>query len=180
MDFKPKQAVYIPYSDFLDLDLYLTEARPGARPDAFIAELVKRWLAIEKERLALRKKDCAPRGFQWKSVFLPEGTSLRTSYSANAEFAKVVGEHIVAEDEEALTPSLFANRHAKGRNAWRFVWLRFPGKDYWVRADDCRARYEERQQRQSKRKVKMSNSLQSEIADGLNESMSFSVASKPD
>jgi hypothetical protein len=41
-------------------------------------------------------------------------------------------------NDYALTPSMFANRHAKGRNAWRFVWLRFPGDDYWVRAANCR------------------------------------------
>ncbi len=29
-----------------------------------------------------------------------------------------------------------------GGNAWRFVWLRFPGDDYWVRADQYRSRFE--------------------------------------
>jgi hypothetical protein len=24
-------------------------------------------------------------------------------------------------------------------NAWRFVWLRFPGNERWVRAHNCRA-----------------------------------------
>jgi hypothetical protein len=50
----------------------------------------------------------------------------------------VVGDRIRADDGEYLTPSLFANRHTTGRNAWRFVWLRFPGDDYWVRAGNCR------------------------------------------
>jgi hypothetical protein len=45
---------------------------------------------------------------------------------------------IRSDDGEYLTPSLFVNRHTTGRNAWRFVWLRFPGDDYWIRADNCR------------------------------------------
>ena len=153
MDYEPKQVVYLPYSDFLDLDLYLTQTRPGVTPEAFLTELLKRWLAVEKERISLRSKnDRVAHGFQWKNVFLPDGTSLRTTYCNQAEFAKVIGDRIVSDEGEVITPSLFANRCSKGRNAWRFVWLRFPGNDYWIRADDCRARFEERLQRQSKNK----------------------------
>jgi hypothetical protein len=90
------------------------------------------------------------RGFQWKNVFLPEGTRLRTSYQQAIEFAKVVGDRILFDDGESLTPSLFANRHAKGRNAWRLVWLRFPGDDYWVRAIDCRMRADGQRRNASK------------------------------
>ena len=73
-------------------------------------------------------------------MFLPDGTRLRTSYRHVTEFAKVVGDHIFSNDGTRLTPSLLANRHARGRNAWRFVWLRFPGHDDWCRAADCRTR----------------------------------------
>nr|WP_315219034.1 hypothetical protein [uncultured Duganella sp.] len=112
-------------------------------------ELVKRWLATETARLALRNGQ-AMRGFQWKSVFLPEGTTLRTCHGDVVEFAKVVGDRIVSDDDKSLTPSMFANRHAKGRNAWRFVWLRFPGNDQWVRAANYRIHSEDLAQRQSK------------------------------
>jgi hypothetical protein len=91
-----------------------------------------------KQPLAIRKNGRALRGFQWKNVFLPDGTHLRTSYLDSIEFAKVVGDRIRSDDGEYLTPSLFVNRHTTGRNAWRFVWLRFPGDDYWIRADNCR------------------------------------------
>jgi hypothetical protein len=37
-----------------------------------------------------------------------------------------------------VTPSSFANRHTVGRNAWRFVWLRFSGEEHWVKAADHR------------------------------------------
>ena len=150
MGYEAKQAVYLPVGDFMDLEFHLMDTRPGVKPDAFVTGLVKRWLAIEKERLALRQNGQAMRGFQWKNVFLPDGTSLRTSYHHTIEFAKVVSDRILSDDGEPLTPSLFANRHVKGRNAWRFVWLRFPGDDYWVRADDCRTRFDEQLLKQSK------------------------------
>jgi len=140
MAYEAKQAVYLPVTDFLRLELYLIEARPGIKPDAFVTDLVNRWLAVEIERHSLKQRGHAMHGFQWKNVFLPEGTTLRTTYGTIVEFAKVVGHRIAADDGEVLTPSQFANRRAKGRNAWRFVWLRFPGNDYWIRAGNCRAR----------------------------------------
>ncbi|MYM97942.1 hypothetical protein GTP90_29250 [Rugamonas sp. FT81W] len=54
---------------------------------------------------------------------------------------------------------LFANRQAKGRNAWRFVWLRFPGDDYWIRAAECRARFENLQQQRSTTDSTMSKTV---------------------
>ncbi len=155
MEYEPKQAVYLPTCDFLELELHLMDTRPGVKPEAFVTELVQRWLAIEMERLALRKNGTAMRGFQWKKVFLPDGTSLRTSYRDTIEFAKVVGDHIVSHDGTALTPSLFANRHTNGRNAWRFVWLHFPGDGYWVRAANCRARIDDQLRMRSKKRPEM-------------------------
>ena len=138
MEYEATQPVYIPVMDFLELELHLLETRPGVKPEAFIKDLLKRWLARDIERRGMKTNGPAVRGFQWKTLFLPEGTLLRTSHSDKVDFAKVSGDHIVSEDGATLTPSLFANRHAKGRNAWRFVWLRFPGDDRWVRADDRR------------------------------------------
>jgi hypothetical protein len=81
-----------------------------------------------------------------------------SSYRDIIEFAKVVGDSIVSDDGTSLSPSLFANRHAKGRNAWRLVWLRFPGEDHWVRAANCRADSDARRLRQSKVKMAMHES----------------------
>ncbi|MBB3121466.1 hypothetical protein [Pseudoduganella violacea] len=150
MGYEAKQAVYLPTTDYLELELYLMDTRPGVRLDAFVTELVHRWLAIEMERLALRKNGQAMRGYQWKDLFLPDGTHLRTSHCGIIDFAKVVGDHIVSDDGVSLTPSQFANRDSKGRNAWRFVWVRYPGDEYWIRAANCRVRTDELRLRQSK------------------------------
>jgi hypothetical protein len=149
MEYVATQPVNIPISDFLELEFYLIDNRPGVKPAAFVAELLRRWLAVENERLALRRDGPAMRGFQWKNLFLPDGTNLRTTYGEEVAFAKVRGDRIESDDGVAFTPSQFANRRAKGRNAWRFVWLRFPGNERWVRADDCRARSNHPRERSS-------------------------------
>lgn len=142
MEYHSTRAIQISCEEFLELEFHLMETRPGANPDAFVGELVKLWLAMEKQRLALQKNGPELRGFQWKTVFLPAGTDLRTSHGDTVAFAKVVGDHIVSEDGRSVTPSEFANRckgeEREGRNAWRFVWLRFPGERHWFRASDCR------------------------------------------
>ena len=39
-----------------------------------------------------------------------------------------------------LSPSAFANLRGSGhRNAWKALWLRFPGSEQWILADTCRA-----------------------------------------
>jgi hypothetical protein len=47
MEYEPKQAVYLPICDFLELELHLMDTRPGVKPEAFVTELVQRWLAVE-------------------------------------------------------------------------------------------------------------------------------------
>ena len=152
MEYEAKQAIYIPVIDYLNLEFFLMDTRPGVKPGPFVVELVKRWLATETARLALRNGP-GKHGFQWKNVFLPEGTTLRTSHCEIVEFAKVVGDRIVSEDDMPLTPSMFANRHAKGRNAWRFVWLLLPGNDHCVRAINYRMHSEDMARRRSKTKM---------------------------
>lgn len=81
---------------------------------------------------------CA-RGYQWKEVFLPEGTELRANFGKQSYFARVQGEEITY-GEQALSPSCFANLHGSGnRNAWKAIWLRLPGSDAWLLADVCRS-----------------------------------------
>jgi hypothetical protein len=44
MEYEPKQAVYLPIADYLELEFFLMDVRPGVKPDAFVTELVHRWL----------------------------------------------------------------------------------------------------------------------------------------
>ncbi|MQA40540.1 hypothetical protein, partial [Rugamonas aquatica] len=78
-------------------------------------------------------------GYQWKEVFLPEGTRLRASFGRQQYFATVAGAEI-KYGKHAVSPSCFANLQGSGnRNAWKAIWLRLPGSDAWLLADVCRA-----------------------------------------
>ncbi|HJV02386.1 MAG TPA: hypothetical protein VJ752_17755, partial [Burkholderiaceae bacterium] len=78
-------------------------------------------------------------GYQWKQLFLPAGTKLRASFGGRPSFAVVEGDDILC-DGQTVSPSGFANQQGCGnRNAWKAIWLRFPGSEQWLQADICRA-----------------------------------------
>ncbi|MQA18071.1 hypothetical protein [Rugamonas rivuli] len=78
-------------------------------------------------------------GYQWKELFLPEGTRLRASFDHQQYFATVEGAEI-KYGKHTVSPSCFANLYGSGnRNAWKAIWLRLPGSDAWLLADVCRA-----------------------------------------
>ncbi len=156
MSYVATQVVKLPVVLYLELDLYLMKTKPGVAIDEHVAELLQRWLSIEKERQSLRQNGPPLDGFQWKSVFLPDGTNLRTRHGGHTDFAKVVGDRILF-NRECVTPSTFANRNAAGRNAWRCVWLRFPGDEDWIRADDCRARLDKKARSDCQTRTAVSN-----------------------
>jgi hypothetical protein len=109
MTYAALQAIHLPYEVYLDLELHLLDTRPDIKPGAFIQELVQRWLALDKERHAVRARPSAAR------ISVEECLSSRWhapayQLSAQCEFATVVSEQIVADDGQVLTPSQFANR----------------------------------------------------------------------
>jgi hypothetical protein len=77
-------------------------------------------------------------GYQWKHVFLPSGTLLRTVFNGKNFHALVEGDRIVFNGG-ATSPSGFAN--AVGgvrRNAWKVIWILFPDNPAWKQAGRLR------------------------------------------
>jgi hypothetical protein len=105
--------------------------------EPFILEAIDNYIKAP----AIPPQPAAPSeaGYQWKQVFLPEGTRLRASFGKQLYYATVEAEQI-KYGEHAVSPSCFANLHGSGnRNAWKAIWLRFPGSDEWLLADVCRS-----------------------------------------
>ncbi len=80
------------------------------------------------------------KGYQWKSLFLPDGTLLRTIFAGKNHHCVVENDQILYNNQ-AVSPSGFVN--AVGgirRNAWRSTWVLRPDDKHWVLADTLRTR----------------------------------------
>lgn len=80
----------------------------------------------------------AAHGYQWKRLFLPDGTLLRTVFGGKNYHCMVEGDQILYE-KQAVSPSQFVNA-AGGirRNAWLCTWILFPDSKVWKLADSLR------------------------------------------
>lgn len=77
-------------------------------------------------------------GYQWKQLFLPNGTLLRTIQNKKKRLCVVQHDNIFFEDA-VTTPSRFANSGGgANRNAWRVIWVLFPNTSNWRLAADLR------------------------------------------
>ncbi len=79
------------------------------------------------------------RGYQWQNVYLPNGTQIRMTYRGEATYGEVRHDKLYS-GEESMSPSEFARHVANNtsRNAWRDIYLKFPGDGAWHFADDLR------------------------------------------
>ena len=80
------------------------------------------------------------KGYQWKNVFLPDGTLLRTVFGGK-NYHCLIEDDKVLYNGQSLSPSKFVN--AVGgirRNAWQCIWLLFPDTKEWKLAQTLRTR----------------------------------------
>ncbi|NVM75735.1 hypothetical protein FHW83_001522 [Duganella sp. SG902] len=111
------------YTAFTDADLLAPGAQAPSRPAPPLA--------------APATSGDLTKGYQWKQLFLPNGTELRSIYHGRSTYARVDHEQILC-DGVPTSPSGLSNRHGCGtRNAWKTIWLRFPDGRRWQRADRC-------------------------------------------
>jgi hypothetical protein len=89
-------------------------------------------------------------GYQWKHLFLPPGTLLRTIFRGKNYHCLVEAEHLLYEGKP-VSPNVFVN--AVGgirRNAWRSIWVLYPNTTDWKLADTLRTRTRSRPTRARK------------------------------
>jgi hypothetical protein len=104
-------------------------------------QAIEQWLARQSAQAGTdRMQRRALQGYQWKRVFLPDGTVLRSAFKGESYLGRIERGKIVHKGR-ACSPSEFANAAGSaGRNAWQVIWLLFPGERDWKLADDCRPR----------------------------------------
>ncbi|PWF49031.1 hypothetical protein [Massilia glaciei] len=143
-------AVYaeIPISQHIHKQISLASVRSFFEKEDWeiVTEAVEEWI-WRHEPDALPKS--ANSGYQWKQLFLPDGTLLRTVFNGKNHHGLVEGDAILYEGR-AVSPSGFAN--AVGgirRNAWTSIWIRFPNTTEWKLAETLRTRQRSRGERKA-------------------------------
>lgn len=134
-------AVSISTGQFLDLVNFLRSNNDPRDPVNVISEAIDYWLdnaSWKPELLSITDT----RGYQWKNLFLPDGTQIRMQYKGEYFYAKVEGDDVVYKGR-SISPSSLANTiTSSSRNAWRDLWIKRPGPagdSEWKLADDCRS-----------------------------------------
>ena len=130
--------VPIEIAQFLGLVDFLRSSGDSRDPVIAIADAIDYWMDNASWKPELLTKS-ASMGYQWKSLFLPDGTEIRMQYKGAYSYASVEGDELVYEGKP-ISPSTLANTIAgSSRNAWRDLWIKRPGDSDWCLADDLRA-----------------------------------------
>lgn len=130
-------SIPVPTELFLKLVDFLRSNNDQREPVIAVLDAIDYWLdnASWKPELLVQSDT---HGYQWKSLFLPEGTQIRMQYKGAYSYAKVEGDEIIFSGK-TISPGSLANTIAgNSRNAWRDLWIKRPGDKEWKLADECR------------------------------------------
>jgi hypothetical protein len=113
------------------LDQFLREINSQRTAADAATEAIDQWIAIQRGH-PVRPNIAPARGYQWKTLFLPEGTELRvTSAAGTSAYARVLGDDIIFGNRRTSPRQLCLATLGAGRNAWRDVWVLLPGQLKW-------------------------------------------------
>jgi hypothetical protein len=144
----PTVPLELPSPTFSALVAYLQESGSNIDPEEVIVVAIEEWIAHERKRAA-RGPVAADRGrgYQWKSVFLPSGTRLRMWYEGKHHYAEVEDDDIVFGGRVVSPAQMVNSLSGNTRNAWRDIWLLFPGETAWKIASLRRRQAQQLEQR---------------------------------
>ncbi|SFM57539.1 hypothetical protein [Rugamonas rubra] len=137
-------SVQLPHPVLLQLIAHLEKHGGPQDLSAAMLAAVELWLCEQQ----CPHPDRPPlHGYQWKSLFLPEGTRLRSWSYGEHNYAEVVGDQII-HNGRAVSPNQFARSFARSnRNAWSDLSVRRPGDKKWTVASRLRREFAAEQRR---------------------------------
>ena len=132
-----RSANTLPPAAFAELSDFLrTSGSTLGTGDAMISA-IKQWIAAER---AVTTPD---RGYQWKRLFLPDGTRLRMHHADRWFYADVIADRLIYQGRPVSPRQLTVVIAGDGRNAWRDLWIRRPGERQWTSAEHLRRELEQ-------------------------------------
>ena len=121
-----------------ELTMHLSKTGSKLSPAEAAAVAIRTWINTQQRPPASATEPPSTRGDQWKSLCPPEGTELRMSTTGSTYHARVVGDDIVYNGRKVSPRGMTLAIAGEGRNAWRDVYLKFPGEGSFVPASRCR------------------------------------------
>ncbi|WP_342118378.1 hypothetical protein [Pseudoduganella sp. OTU4001] len=100
------------------------------------AQAIEDWL--NRAQQEGNKPTVRRRGYQWKTIFLPEGTQLRAWNRSNYAYAEVVGDEILHKGAPVSPHQFICACKGISRSAWAEIAILFPDADAWKVASACR------------------------------------------
>ncbi len=99
------------------------------------ASAIREWITRNSpDSLKLRPVQ----GYQWKHLFLPDGTLLRTVFGGKNFHCRVEDDHLVFDGEKTSPSGFVTAVGGVRRNAWKALWILFPESSVWKAAHELR------------------------------------------
>lgn len=139
----PRDFLAPPTAALRRLAEFLEESNSSLKPQDVAAQAINQWIATARGQfpeLAVTPS----RGYQWKSLFLPEGSELRMRYGDQSYHARVEGDAIVYQGQSVSPRQMAVAVAGEGRNAWRELWILLAGETKWKPASLLRRESEQR------------------------------------
>lgn len=127
-----RSASALPPATFAELCDFLHTSGSTYGADEAVTCAVRLWIAAE------RAAATPDRGYQWKRLFLPDGSRLRMHFGGRWFYADVIADQLVYQGRAVSPRQLTIAIAGDGRNAWRDLWLRRPGERDWTSAERLR------------------------------------------
>lgn len=109
---------------------FLRESGSALKPKEVAEQAINQWIATAKGQYPALAVSPS-RGYQWKTLFLPEGSELRMRYGDQSYHARVEGDAIVYQGQRVSPRQMAIAVAGDGHNAWRELWILLPGETKW-------------------------------------------------
>lgn len=126
----PRQFLVPPTAALRRLAEFLHDTGNSLSPTEAAAQAINEWIAAAQGQYTTARP-LPSRGYQWKSVFLPEGTQLRMHHRDESYYARVEGDAIVFQGQRMSPRQMTIAIGGGGHNAWRELAILLPGETKW-------------------------------------------------
>ena len=126
----PLDFVAPPIAALRRLAQFLRQSGSALTAKDVAAQAINQWIATAKGQYPSQSVTPS-RGYQWKALFLPEGSELRMRFGDQCYYARVEGDAIVYQGQRVSPRQMAIAIAGGGHNAWRETWVLLPGETKW-------------------------------------------------